>query len=208
MARCLRSGSQCRGGCCPPSLGRCNWRKPRRSVSISCSSAYLLPLGQFERLEHCLHVVQRASERLDDVVDLFDGLLNGHGSRGCGSRGGGRGISLGSRIGGGGVSDDSRIGGGGSSCAPGMGSETALDRARPLLQAVRAVPGRRRRGPRRPPPLRPRPPRRPRRADCGASGCAGASLVGSDSWSGAILTPRCLERLQMQWELWELWGLR
>ena len=38
----------------------------------------LLPLGQFQGLEHSLHVVQRASEFIDDLVNLFDGLLNGH----------------------------------------------------------------------------------------------------------------------------------
>jgi hypothetical protein len=42
----------------------------------------LLPLGQFESFEHCLHVIQRGSERLDDMIDLLDGLLDGHGSPG------------------------------------------------------------------------------------------------------------------------------
>jgi hypothetical protein len=42
----------------------------------------LLALGQFQGLEHCLHVVQRASERLDDLSNLFDCLLNGHWGRG------------------------------------------------------------------------------------------------------------------------------
>jgi hypothetical protein len=37
----------------------------------------LLPLGQFQGLQHFLHVVKRAAERLDDVVDRFDRLLNG-----------------------------------------------------------------------------------------------------------------------------------
>jgi hypothetical protein len=42
----------------------------------------LLPLGQFKRLEHGFHVVQRGSESLDDMIDLLDGLLDRHGSPG------------------------------------------------------------------------------------------------------------------------------
>ena len=45
---------------------------------------YLLPLGQFEGFEHCLHLVQRGSKHLDDVVDLFDRFLDSH--RLCGSQ--------------------------------------------------------------------------------------------------------------------------
>ena len=36
----------------------------------------LLPLGQLERLQHFLHVVQCSAQRLDDLVDFLDGLLN------------------------------------------------------------------------------------------------------------------------------------
>ena len=42
----------------------------------------LLALGQLERLQHVLHVVQGAAERLDDVVDLLDGFLDRHRLRG------------------------------------------------------------------------------------------------------------------------------
>jgi hypothetical protein len=37
----------------------------------------LLPLGQFQCLQHFLHLVQGGPEGLDDVVDFFDRLLNG-----------------------------------------------------------------------------------------------------------------------------------
>jgi hypothetical protein len=37
----------------------------------------LLPLGQFERFQYFLHVLQCFPEGLDNLVDLFDGLLNG-----------------------------------------------------------------------------------------------------------------------------------
>jgi hypothetical protein len=36
----------------------------------------LLPLGQFQCLQHFLHLVQGGPEGLDDVVDFFDGLFN------------------------------------------------------------------------------------------------------------------------------------
>ena len=36
----------------------------------------LLALGQLQRLQHFLHVIQCSAERLDDPVDLFDRLLN------------------------------------------------------------------------------------------------------------------------------------
>ena len=42
----------------------------------------ILPLGQFEGFQNFLHVVERASECLDDVVDLFDGFLDSHWLRG------------------------------------------------------------------------------------------------------------------------------
>ena len=42
----------------------------------------LLPLGQFQRLQHFLHIIECSPERLDDLGDLFDGVLNGR--RGCG----------------------------------------------------------------------------------------------------------------------------
>ena len=42
----------------------------------------LLPLGQLEGFQHRVHIVQRGAERLNDMVDLFDGLRNGHWSLG------------------------------------------------------------------------------------------------------------------------------
>ncbi len=42
----------------------------------------LLPLGQFEGFQHFLHVVQGASERLDDMVDFLDRFLDSHWLRG------------------------------------------------------------------------------------------------------------------------------
>ena len=42
----------------------------------------LLALGQFQGLQHLLHVVQGASERVDDVSNLIDCLVNSHRSRG------------------------------------------------------------------------------------------------------------------------------
>jgi hypothetical protein len=39
----------------------------------------LLTLGQFQRLQHFLHVLQCSPKRLDNAVDLFDRLLNGEG---------------------------------------------------------------------------------------------------------------------------------
>jgi hypothetical protein len=54
----------------------------------------LLPLGQFERLENFFHLVERLAERLENLIDLFDGLfdrrrrsplrLEGQGGRGIG----------------------------------------------------------------------------------------------------------------------------
>src|ERR1017187_7570133 len=38
----------------------------------------LLALSQFERLQHVLHVIERASERFDDLVDLLDCFLDSH----------------------------------------------------------------------------------------------------------------------------------
>ena len=37
----------------------------------------LLPLRQFQRFQHFLHVFECSPKRLDDVVDLFDRPLNG-----------------------------------------------------------------------------------------------------------------------------------
>jgi hypothetical protein len=34
----------------------------------------LLPLGQFERLEDFLHLVERLPQSLENLIDLFDGL--------------------------------------------------------------------------------------------------------------------------------------
>jgi hypothetical protein len=42
----------------------------------------LLSLGQFERFEHFIHVVEGSAECLDDLVDLFDRLLNARRRRG------------------------------------------------------------------------------------------------------------------------------
>ena len=42
----------------------------------------LLALSQFERLQHVLHVIERASERFDDLVDLLDCFLDSHWFRG------------------------------------------------------------------------------------------------------------------------------
>jgi len=36
----------------------------------------LLPLGQLERFQYFLHVIQSPAERLDDLIDLLDRLLN------------------------------------------------------------------------------------------------------------------------------------
>ena len=36
----------------------------------------LLSLGQLERFQYFFHVIQRPTERLDDLVDLLDRLLN------------------------------------------------------------------------------------------------------------------------------------
>ena len=47
----------------------------------------LLPLGQFHRFQHFLHILQGLSQRLDDVVDLFNRLLNGRWRRGLGFAG-------------------------------------------------------------------------------------------------------------------------
>jgi hypothetical protein len=37
----------------------------------------LLPLGQLQGLQHFFHLFQGTAEGLDDVVDLFNGLLDG-----------------------------------------------------------------------------------------------------------------------------------
>ncbi len=39
----------------------------------------LLPLGQLQSLEHLFHVFERGAEVLDDMIDLFDGSLDGSG---------------------------------------------------------------------------------------------------------------------------------
>ena len=36
----------------------------------------LLPLGQFQRFQYLLHVVQGVAERVNNVIDLLNGLLN------------------------------------------------------------------------------------------------------------------------------------
>ena len=36
----------------------------------------LLPLGQLQRFQYFLHFVQGSAERLDDLVDFLDRLLN------------------------------------------------------------------------------------------------------------------------------------
>jgi hypothetical protein len=57
----------------------------------------LLPLGQFQELQHLFHIVERFPQTDDDVVDLIDGLLNGIGRGGAifpgGRRGRGGGLS-------------------------------------------------------------------------------------------------------------------
>jgi hypothetical protein len=39
----------------------------------------LLPLGEFERLQDFLHVVERMAQGLEDAVDLFNGAFDGGG---------------------------------------------------------------------------------------------------------------------------------
>lgn len=51
----------------------------------------LLALGKFEGFEHFFHVVQRRLEGFDDMINLFDCLLDGHGFRRAGGGDGGRG---------------------------------------------------------------------------------------------------------------------
>ena len=39
----------------------------------------LLPLGQLQSLEHLFHVFERGAEGFDDMIDFFNGPLNGSG---------------------------------------------------------------------------------------------------------------------------------
>lgn len=50
----------------------------------------LLPLGQFEGLQHFVHILERGAERGNNAGDLFNGLLNRH-RPGRGARAGRRG---------------------------------------------------------------------------------------------------------------------
>ena len=60
-----------------PLLGCCNWRKARRSDSISRSSAELLPFGMFDQFQNILHLIERLAQGFDNLHHFVHGLADG-----------------------------------------------------------------------------------------------------------------------------------